>query len=91
MTTPPIAKRVPHSFARHGITIEDPYAWLRDPGAIKPGNYMASVIQPGTLSEEAIDAIAEFLFSLEPDEGCGSILPGEGTENYDAALIGLGD
>jgi len=29
---PPIAKRVPHSFTRHGITIEDPYAWLRDPG-----------------------------------------------------------
>ncbi len=22
----------PHSFTRHGITIEDPYAWLRDPG-----------------------------------------------------------
>jgi oligopeptidase B len=29
---PPIAKRVPYSFTRHGITIEDPYAWLRDPG-----------------------------------------------------------
>ena len=30
--TPPIAKRVPHSFTHHGITIDDPYAWLRDPG-----------------------------------------------------------
>ncbi|MCC6886936.1 MAG: S9 family peptidase [Hyphomicrobiales bacterium] len=29
---PPIAKRVPHSFTRHGIAIADPYAWLRDPG-----------------------------------------------------------
>ncbi len=29
---PPIAKRVPHAFTRHGITIDDPYAWLRDPG-----------------------------------------------------------
>ena len=29
---PPLAKRVPHAFTRHGITIEDPYAWLRDPG-----------------------------------------------------------
>ena len=30
--TPPIAKRVPHAFTRHGIAVEDPYAWLRDPG-----------------------------------------------------------
>jgi len=30
--TPPLARRVPHSFTRHGITVEDPYAWLRDPG-----------------------------------------------------------
>ena len=28
---PPIAPRRPHSFSHHGITIEDPYAWLRDP------------------------------------------------------------
>jgi cytochrome c oxidase subunit 2 len=72
-------------------TIEDLKAWLRDPGSIKPGNYMATVIQPGTLSEEAVNVIAEFLFSLEPDGGCDSILPGEGTENYDAAQVGLGD
>jgi hypothetical protein len=32
MTSPPVAKRVPHSFTLHGVTIEDPYAWLRDPG-----------------------------------------------------------
>ncbi|WBX85767.1 S9 family peptidase [Sphingosinicella microcystinivorans] len=29
---PPVAPRKPHSFTRHGITVEDPYAWLRDPG-----------------------------------------------------------
>ncbi|MGE3990521.1 S9 family peptidase [Pseudorhodoplanes sp.] len=29
---PPTAKRVPHAFTHHGITLEDPYAWLRDPG-----------------------------------------------------------
>jgi oligopeptidase B len=29
---PPVAKRVPHSVTHHGVTIEDPYAWLRDPG-----------------------------------------------------------
>ena len=33
MTDPPPARRrVPHAFTRHGVTIEDPYAWLRDPG-----------------------------------------------------------
>ncbi|ARQ02110.1 S9 family peptidase [Pseudorhodoplanes sinuspersici] len=31
MSKAPIAKRVPHSFTRHGVTIADPYAWLRDP------------------------------------------------------------
>jgi len=30
--SPPIAERRPHSFAHHGITVDDPYAWLRDPG-----------------------------------------------------------
>ncbi|MFD1610994.1 S9 family peptidase [Sphingomonas tabacisoli] len=29
---PPVAARRPHSSTHHGITIEDPYAWLRDPG-----------------------------------------------------------
>lgn len=28
----PTADRRPHSFTRHGIMVEDPYAWLRDPG-----------------------------------------------------------
>ena len=34
MTTlpqPPVAEQRPHSFTAHGITIEDPYAWLKDP------------------------------------------------------------
>ncbi len=29
---PPVADRIDHSFTHHGITIDDPYAWLRDPG-----------------------------------------------------------
>ncbi|MDY0959473.1 S9 family peptidase [Sphingomonas sp. CFBP8993] len=29
--TPPVAETRPHSFTAHGITIEDPYAWLKDP------------------------------------------------------------
>ncbi|PKK89308.1 MAG: oligopeptidase B [Candidatus Wallbacteria bacterium HGW-Wallbacteria-1] len=27
---PPIAEKIPHAFSIHGITIEDPYFWLRD-------------------------------------------------------------
>ena len=30
--TPPVAAKQPYSFTHHGITVEDPYAWLRDPG-----------------------------------------------------------
>ncbi len=29
--TPPVAATRPHSFTMHGITIYDPYAWLKDP------------------------------------------------------------
>jgi len=29
---PPVAAKIPHSFQRHGITVTDDYAWLRDPG-----------------------------------------------------------
>ena len=30
--SPPAAPRRAHSFTAHGVTIDDPYAWLRDPG-----------------------------------------------------------
>jgi oligopeptidase B len=29
---PPVAATKPHSFEHHGIRIEDPWAWLKDPG-----------------------------------------------------------
>ncbi|MGY2734719.1 S9 family peptidase [Sphingomonas sp. UYP23] len=29
--TPPVAQTRAHSFTAHGVTIEDPYAWLKDP------------------------------------------------------------
>lgn len=32
LPTPPIAATRPHSFERHGVTIDDPWNWLRDPG-----------------------------------------------------------
>ena len=28
---PPVAATRPHSFTAHGVTIEDPWAWLKDP------------------------------------------------------------
>ena len=32
LPAPPIAEQRPFSYERHGVTIEDPWAWLRDPG-----------------------------------------------------------
>lgn len=32
LPTPPVAATRAYSFERHGVTIEDPWAWLRDPG-----------------------------------------------------------
>ncbi len=32
MTKPPVAQRIAHTFSHHGITIEDPYHWLKDEG-----------------------------------------------------------
>jgi len=29
---PPVAATRPHSFTTHGVTIEDPWAWIKDPG-----------------------------------------------------------
>ena len=31
LPAPPVAGTRPHSFTRHGVTIEDPWAWLKDP------------------------------------------------------------
>ena len=28
---PPVADRRPHSYSHHGVTVEDPYHWLKDP------------------------------------------------------------
>ena len=30
--SPPSAEQRPFSYERHGVTIDDPWAWLRDPG-----------------------------------------------------------
>ncbi len=28
--TPPVAEKRPHSYTRHGYTIQDPYFWMKD-------------------------------------------------------------
>jgi oligopeptidase B len=55
---PPVAKRIPHSSTRHGITLEDPYHWLKDQGYPKvddvpvldylkaENSYFAAVMDP---------------------------------------------
>ncbi len=32
MPRPPIAPRIEHQREVHGVTLEDPYHWLKDPG-----------------------------------------------------------
>ncbi len=48
--------------------------WIDNPGAVKPGNYMASVITPGYIREELGDeefnALIDYLEGLAPAGGC---------------------
>jgi oligopeptidase B len=44
--TPPIAPRRPHAITRHGITIVDDYAWLKDP------NWQEVLRDPGVLDSD---------------------------------------
>lgn len=45
-------------------------AWLRDPASVKAGNWMATVIKKGTLSEQEVEQLATYLESLKPKGGC---------------------
>ena len=54
-------------------------AWVNDPGAVKPGNYMASQITEGFLKnnpgigEEGFNELMDYLATLQPAGGCESI------------------
>jgi cytochrome c oxidase subunit 2 len=62
--------------------------WLLDPGEVKPGNYMATVIGEGALNvpsrtdpnRTTLDILVEYLSALYPDGGCTPIT-GENAEN----------
>lgn len=66
MPKPPVAKRIPHSTTRHGITLEDPYFWMKDQGYPKvddqpvldylteENRYFASIMDPHKSLTETI-------------------------------------
>jgi cytochrome c oxidase subunit 2 len=51
-------------------TADNLKAWLKDPGSIKQGNYMATVIKAGTLKDDQINQIVAYLEGLHPEGGC---------------------
>jgi oligopeptidase B len=53
---PPVAATRPHSFTRHGTTIEDPWAWLKDPAypAVKDKDVLAYLEAENAYFEAAI-------------------------------------
>ena len=51
-------------------TVENLKEWLRDPGSIKQGNYMATVIKKGILKEAQINEIVAYLQASHPEAGC---------------------
>jgi cytochrome c oxidase subunit 2 len=48
--------------------------WVDDPGAVKPGNYMADVITPhyirDQLGDDAFNELIDYLMTLHPEGGC---------------------
>jgi cytochrome c oxidase subunit 2 len=61
-------------------TPENLAAWLSDPASIKPGNYMATVIEEDTLTDEQIAELVDYLEGLTPEGGCPEILVEPGVE-----------
>ncbi len=54
--------------------------WLRNPGGVKEGNYMALLIKEGTLNDAQIEELSDYLLSLKPAAGC----PEDAREQQDA-------
>lgn len=48
-------------------TPNDLYAWLHDPGKIKPGNKMSAQIKPGTLTDQEIKDLIAYLEEQKVD------------------------
>jgi cytochrome c oxidase subunit 2 len=54
-------------------TADEVHAWLDDPGGVKPGNWMATMIKSDTLTEDQINQIVAYLETLHPEQGCPQI------------------
>jgi len=71
--TPPVAPRRPHSFTRHGVTVADDYAWLKDP------SWQEVLRDPGVLD-------ADIRNYLEAENGYTESLLGH-TASLQTALV----
>lgn len=65
-STPPVAARKKHLFTHHGITVEDNYAWLRDPDypAIKNTEILAHLNAENAWFEAQMEPLAELTNAL---------------------------
>ncbi|HEX8380188.1 MAG TPA: S9 family peptidase [Allosphingosinicella sp.] len=63
---PPRAQTRPHSFERHGFTVEDPYAWLKDPAypTVEDEEVLAYLKAENAYFEAAMAPHAELLETL---------------------------
>lgn len=54
------------------MTPENLAQWIKDPGAVKPGNFMATQIGPGGVEfdDAQVDELVEYLYSMQPEGGC---------------------
>jgi len=51
-------------------TPESLHKWLYNPGGVKQGNFMATMIKKGTLNDDQINQIISYLETLKPEGGC---------------------
>ncbi|CAE7148746.1 dapb1 [Symbiodinium necroappetens] len=74
---PPVATRKPHSFSHHGIQVDDPYAWLRDPGypEVNDSEILSYLKQENSYFENymaplapVVEQIFEELKARQPDD-----------------------
>ena len=72
-----------------GMLINNPEnmkQWLLDPEGVKPGNYMGTqvnyqqALDAGQITEEELDELVEYLYTLEPEGGCETYLGGAGAD-----------
>ncbi len=63
---PPVAGQRPHSFTHHGVTIEDPWYWLRDPGypTVDDADVLAYLVAENEYFEAAMSPHRELIDTI---------------------------